>query len=124
MPVITNKKYGSTVIHLTANETFVVVGNNTVSNLAIGDEIVAGATVRRVFHSMPANSTGGGYWAIHRGANLFGVYTLSGEHDYSGEGMVSSIDKAANLVFTINGGTVGHLIVEVRKEVPSTNTVY
>lgn len=124
MGIVSNKKFGTTQIHLVANATYIVVGNNSVSNVATSTENVTGATIRKVIYSAVANSTFGGYWAIHRGANLFATFTGTGVIDFSEKGMVASVDPAANLVFTLNGTTLGSLLVEVNKIQTPANSEY
>lgn len=100
---------GRVVVHVEATNTFVVVGNNSVSNLAVGSENVATATINKIFYS--GNTT------IARGANtIFSSTTgASGVWDLSTHDISLSSDPAANIVVTIGTGG-GPAILDIRKK--------
>lgn len=100
---------GRVVVHVPATETFVVVGNNSVSNLAVGSENVASAVITKIFYS--GNTT------VARGANtVFSASTGdSGLWDLSAADITLNQFPAANIVVTI--GTGGNpAVLEIRKK--------
>lgn len=103
---------GTAIIHVTANATIVVAGNNSVSNVAVGSEIVSSATVRKVWHGVADANT---YWTVKRGANTLLVLNNSGHIDLT-TGGVLGIDAAANLVFEKTGSGTGFICVEIKKQ--------
>lgn len=100
---------GRVVIHAEASNTFVIVGNNSVSNVAVGSENVASAVVTKIFYS--GNTT------IARGANtIFSASTgASGVWDIMSHDIVLNQYPAANLVVTIGTGG-GPAVIELRKK--------
>lgn len=115
MAILSNKYNGTTVTHDTANATYVVVGNNSVSNIASGAEIVDSAAIRRVVWG-----TDTGQWTVKRGSNT--VLVLSGTNELLLNGMSLGKDSTANVVITLSGGT-GFIMVELAKK-GSNPTVY
>jgi hypothetical protein len=108
MTVISNKAGSATVVHAIANGTVVVAGNNSVSNIALGTEIITGASISRIWWGTTNNIT------IARGSNVDVILTQSGFHDYSGHGCLLTVDRTANVIITINGS--GHVVLELKKE--------
>jgi hypothetical protein len=112
MPVLYSQysKTGRAMLRCTASETFVVVGNNSTSNVASNNaaETVLGATITQ-FHYNAANNI-----TIARGANT--ILVLTGENSVNLEtnGLVLNESPAANIVITING--TGSIILEVHKQ--------
>lgn len=109
MAVLNNKAGGSALIHLTVSNTLIVVGNNSVSNLALTTETVSSATIKKVWWGASNSS----YWTVARGSNTVLVLTESGQLDFSSD--VLTKDSAANLVFTLVGTGVGFIAAEVKK---------
>lgn len=98
------------VVHVVANSTFVVAGNNSVSNIATPTEIVYGASVSRVwFGTDPA-----GTWKILRGANV--VYVASGAGYHYFDSSTLSVDSTANVVCQLSGSANGFMMIELHKE--------
>lgn len=109
MSIISNKYNGTVITHDTANATYVVVGNNTVSNLTYSNtEIINSGTIRRVVWG-----TSTGYWTVKRGANT--VLVLSGSNEMLLNGMSITKDKTANVVVELSGGT-GFIMLEIAKQ--------
>ncbi len=113
MATIVNKPIldgnGRFVLHLVANATIVVVGNNTVSNLATGSDNVARASINKVWWG----ASNGSYWTVNRGSNNVLVLTETG--DLAFEGASLNLYPAANLVFTLNGTGAGYIMLEGQK---------
>lgn len=118
--VISNKKNTSFVVHATANGSLTIAGNNSVSNVAISDEILTGATITQaIFGVAPA---GDGHVVVKRGANVVAVYDSTGQHDYAGCGMPISRDQTGTLVFEGNATGSWFVMLECQK-VTSSNGV-
>lgn len=111
MPMISNKRGVSAVIHATANETFVVVGNSTVSNIAASDETAAGVTISQVWWGAAAS----GYWKVSRGSNTVLVLDSSSYKDFAGCGVALSKDPTANIVCELVGTGNGYIMMELQK---------
>jgi hypothetical protein len=119
MAVLINKKGLSAVIHLTANATVNVTGAVGVSDIAVGDEVVTGATITQIWYGC-AN---GGHWEIKRGANTAAVVDSTGYMDFAGNGVTLNKDAtAATLVANLNTTTTGFVVIELTKN--PTTSVY
>lgn len=118
MPV-QNNKWTLVITHDVANVTYVVAGNNTVSNLASGIENVASASILSAHYGSSNNS----YWVLKRGANVAGVFVNSGSVNFADRDISLSKDSAANIVLELVGTGVGFIMLEVRKSgyFPSTS---
>lgn len=110
MSILSNKYNGTVITHDTANSTYVVVGNNSVSNIAsTNTEVVDSATIRRVVWG----TDGTGYWTVKRGANT--ILVLNGTNELLLNGMSINKDKSANVVVSLSGGT-GFIMLELAKQ--------
>jgi len=120
MAVLINKKGLSAVIHLTANATVNVVGNSSVSDIAVGDETVTGAYISQIWYGTSNVSTG--YWEIKRGSNTAGVFSTTGHMNFVASGIALNKDVGATLVANLNSAATGFVIIELTKS--PTNSVY
>lgn len=122
MRLITNKTSGEAVLHFTATEAgVVIVGNNSVSNVATETETVNSATINQVFFG----STPGETWTISRGSNVVAVLDSTGWKDYAGNGLALKLDATADLSVTLSGaGSTGYLIIEMQKQSDVTSNDY
>lgn len=109
-----NRKNTSAVIHITASNTVVVAGNSSVSDIAIGNEILTGCSITQVFCG--SSSGNGAYWTVKRGANTVAVLDSTGYYDYAGAGMAITVDSGGTLVANLVNGTDGYLLIEVQKQ--------
>lgn len=107
--VTSNKKNISAQVHLNATDTIVVAGNNSVSDIATGDEVLTGADITQVF----AGCTSGGSVTITRGGNLVAAYDSTGWYDYAGCGMSLTVNNTDPLVVTITGTC--YAFIELKK---------
>lgn len=111
MPVIYSQyaRTGRATLRCTANETFVVVGNNASSNVASNNanETVVGASITQLHYSTQNNIT------IARGANTILVLTGSESFNYETNGLSLNEYPAANIVVTLNG--LGSIVMEIHK---------
>lgn len=110
--IIQNKKAGTVIIHATATDSIEVVGNTAVSNLAISDEELTGATIRQVWFGGESQNS---HWTIKRGANTVAVYNGTGHIAYFSYGTSLNLDASANLVLTHTGGSNSYIMVELQK---------
>lgn len=110
MSITSNQLNGKTWVHLAANATLTIAGNNSVSNVATGAEILKGATIRQVIWGC-----GGGYWTVKRGANTALVLSQSGSVNFSEKGTLLNLDPTATLVFELTTGP-GFIMVELQKQ--------
>lgn len=113
MAVNINRKNTSAVIHLAANASITVAGNSSVSDIAIGNEVLTGCTITQVFCG--SSSGNGAYWTVKRGANTVLVLDSTGYYDYAGSGMALNIDVGATIEANLVNGTDGYLLIEVQK---------
>lgn len=113
MPVINNKKNGTATIHAVANATFVIAGNNSVSNIALPGEQITGASIAQMWFGSPSGA--GAYWEILRGANTVGSFDSTAYLDFRGNGELLSMDPTANVVVQLSGATKGFMIITLIK---------
>jgi len=98
MPISVNQSGGRVLIRATATESYVVAGNNTVSNIcASALESVNSAYISKVYWS--------GTWAVARGANTVLSLTGNGNWDLAGQGVpIQDYNTAA--VSVTGSGTI------------------
>lgn len=118
MAVISNRKYSSATLHFTANATIKIAGNNSVSNVAIGDEVLTNCSISRVIWGNDA-----GCWLIksaNSSANsVIMVCNASGPGVYDLQGNRATIPLMVathdSLHVELNGAANGFIIIEVKK---------
>lgn len=113
MPVLINKKGLSAVLHLTANESFVIAGGSGVSNIALPGETITGATISQVWYGSPSGQSA--YWTVKRGANTVAVFDSTGYSDFAGNGIALNKDTGATLSANLVNSTDGFLMIELQK---------
>jgi hypothetical protein len=118
MAIIHNKNkknQGTVLLHATANTTWVIAGNSTVSNVALAGEVLTGGSIRQAWYG--SSSGGTAYWTVQRGSNTVLVLDSTGWVDFAGSGHLLDIDSTANVTVTINGAPVtAYIMLEIRKE--------
>lgn len=107
----------TTVLHFIANATTVVVGNNSVSNIAYVNtsgaiQDVASASIRKILCS---SNSASGTWTVKRGANVVWIASGNFLYDFQAHGGNIDIDKTANVVVELTGGS-GSILIELSKE--------
>lgn len=122
MTVSINRKALSVVVHVSANDTVVVAGNDSVSNIAAPGEIVTEAYVKQVWYGSPSGNAA--YWMVKRGANTLLVLDSTGWTDYAGNGSMLKQDPTANLVLQLVGTGNGYVMVELQKVVNNHTSEY
>lgn len=108
-----NRKNTSAVIHVTASNTIIIAGNSSVSDIAIGNEVLTGCSITQVFCG--SSSGNGAYWTVKRGANTVAVLDSTGYFDYAGAGMALTVDAGGTLVANLINGSDGYLLIEIQK---------
>ena len=108
-----NNKRQTVDILVTSNTTIVIAGNNSVSNVALGDQVVTGATIKQFLACSPSGNAA--YWEIARGANVVLTPDSTAHVDISGFPM--NVDQSANLVCTLYraGDDEGSLWIKLQK---------
>lgn len=111
MPIIKNQINGSVTIQTSANGTFKIAGNNSVSNVtASNTEVISNGRITGIFWGVSGTNT----WTVKRGANTVAVLTNSGF--ISGiQNIALDTDSPADLVLELSGGT-GAITIEVKKQ--------
>jgi len=110
--ITSNRKGWSAVIHVSeANTSIVIAGNNSVSNVAISDEVLTGAYITQVFWG----NGGTGQAKILRGGVLVGAYDSSGYYDYAGSGMPLNVNASANIDVQFTDANQ-YLFFEIQKQ--------
>lgn len=117
MRQIKNNTGSRAVVHFTATETVVLVGNTSTSAICEAGETINGATVT----SASWGTSNGASWTISRGANVVAVFNNSGDTMFGSSTL--TLDPTANLTVTLAGGT-GHLILDIRKMATVANSQY
>lgn len=144
MPIIANQsRDGVVTIRVTtsANESYIVAGNTSVSNLVTADDIAKsnigsnstssgtspypqGNIVVIDAHIRKIAWVSNGTWSITRGANV--VYQLPGEGVWDLQSMGMAANSAndyvqANLLINCTATSVGTLIITLKKNVSFTS---
>ena len=74
--ILNNKKGISACVLFVANNegsnTITIAGNNSVSDIAIDDEILTGAFIKQTWFG--SSSGDGAVWSVQRGANTVGIF--------------------------------------------------
>jgi hypothetical protein len=117
--MIANRRNLSATLHFTANATIIVSGNTSISHLAIGDEVLTGASITQVWHGSPAQ------WSVKRGSNTVGVFDSTSYVDFAGNGNAINLDSAATLVVSLDSSSAtGYLMIELQKIGPFAPDAY
>lgn len=112
--VIANRERTSAILHFTANTAdIVIVGNNSVSNVAKNNEVVNGAQISQIICGSPSGN--GAYWKVLRGANTVAVIDSTAMLDFAGVGMPINLYPQANLSVQLIGAADGFLMIEIQK---------
>lgn len=113
MRILSNKKGGRVVLHFTANGSANLIGNSSVSQIAIGDEVVTSAHITQIWCGSASGN--GDYWTVKRGSNTVAVLDSTIAIDFAGLGAGLTLDATANISANLVG-TAGFLMVELKKE--------
>jgi hypothetical protein len=113
--VVINRKYLSVTVHATANQTWTIAGNNSVSNVAMDDEVLSGASIKQIWAG--SSSGNGAYWTVTRGANVVAVLDSTVWIDYAGNGNMLGKDSAEDLSVTLTNAAddAGYIMIELQK---------
>lgn len=109
-----NRKNLSFTIHATANTgAITIAGNNSVSNVAMSDEVLTGAYITQIWASSPSGA--GAFWTVKRGSNTVIVADSTSYLDFAGCGNPITLDSAATLSANLTGATDGFIVIECQK---------
>lgn len=113
-----NRLNHSCIVHTDVSGTLTIAGNNSVSNIATGAEVITGASITQAWFGGEATSV----WVVKRGANTVCVLNPSGEAyvDFRGNGASLDLDANATLAITLTGGANAYLMMELKKIGPSS----
>lgn len=107
--VLSNRKNVSITVHAIANTTW------QLSDLFVAPETQPTAVgIKQVWFGSP-QSIANTYWTISRGANTVAILDSTGYMDYAGNGNMLKLDPTANVTVTLNGSTVGYIMIELQK---------
>tara|TARA_R110000823_G_scaffold200078_3_gene331101 strand:- start:2092 stop:2475 length:384 start_codon:yes stop_codon:yes gene_type:complete len=110
-----NRKNLSVSIHAIANTgSIVVAGNNSVSNVAISDEVITGAYITQIWAGSPSGNAA--YWEIKRGSNTVMILDSTTYFDFAGCGNPITLDSSAPLSATLVNSVEGFIVIELQKE--------
>jgi len=116
-----NNKRQSVDVLFTAANTLTISGNDSVSNIAIANQTVLGASIKQMWcASISGNSA---FWTISRGSNDIFYPDSTAYLDFSGNGAGLNLFPDATIVVSITGGS-GSLMLTLRKnpEMPDNST--
>ena len=116
MSVVINRSGTSAVIHVTANATYVIAGNSSVSNIATQNEVLTDGYITQAWWG----AANGGYWEVKRDTTTILVLTETGYVDYAGAGASLVANSASDIVFSLVGTAKGYCMIEVQKAPTST----
>jgi hypothetical protein len=117
-----NRRNLSVTLHFTSNSVVTIAGNNSVSNVAIGSEVLTGAYITQAWFG--SSSGANAYWRVKRGANTVAVFDSTAYIDFAGCGNPLTIDSTGTLVVDLIGGTDGYLMLELTKQGTFPNTYF
>ncbi len=109
--ILSNKKNTAATIHFSSNSSLVIAGNSSVSNVAISNEVLTGASITQIAWGCDGN----GHIQVLRGANVVGIYDSTSYIDYAGNGMSLNLHPSANLVVNFIGSANCSCIIEIQK---------
>lgn len=110
-----NVKNGVVTLHFNANSgNIIITGNNTVSNVALGGEVIASAPINQLWAGSPSGNAS--YWELRRDGVLVATIDSTCYLDFAGNGNQLTIGAtSANLTANLIGATSGFLVVELQK---------
>lgn len=107
--IISNRKNLSATVHFVANGTIKIAGNNSVSDIALPGETIAGATITQVWHGSDM------VWNVKRGANIVAVFDSTASFDFAGTGNSLNLDMDQDLTVELLGTANGFIMIELQK---------
>ena len=122
--IIHNRKYLSVTVHATGNTTWTIAGNSSVSNVAIDDEVLTGASIKQIWAG--SSSGNGAFWTIKRGANTVVVMDSTAWLDFAGNGNMINKDNSATLEIELNNAATDEafIMIELQKHGVESNRTY
>lgn len=111
MSINTNQGMKRVVLHFTTTGSANIAGNSSTSDVALSNEVLSGAYIRRVWWGTDSANAS---WTVKRGANTVLVLNTSGQMDFSEAGAVITGNNAANVSCTLAGGN-GFIMLDLGK---------
>ena len=111
--IVSNKYNGEVNLLFTSNDSVVIAGNTSASNVALLDEVLVGASITQLFCGSPSGNSA--YWEIKRGSNTVFVADSTAFIDFRGTGMAMTLDEAATLSANLVGSAAGTLYIQIKK---------
>lgn len=119
--VVSNKTQGSVTLHFTGNnETIVIAGNSSVSNIANPGEFVTSASVAKVIWGTHIPDS---HIVLRRGANTIAIFNNSGEINYNSMSMPITLWNTANLSVEFVDAGNAYCMIQLNK-ISTANTDY
>lgn len=120
MSINVNQGEKRVVLHFTTTGSANIAGNNSTSDVALSNEVLTGAYIRRVWWGTDA---AGASWTVKRGSNTVLVLNGSGQMDFSESGSAIVGNNSSNVVCTLAGGN-GFIMVDLAKIGVYTSNAY
>lgn len=111
MGINTNQGMKRVVLHFSATGSVNISGNSSTSDVALSNEVLTGAYIRKVWWGTDA---AGASWTVKRGGNTVLILNTSGQMDFSEAGATITGNSAANVSCTLAGGN-GFIMLELSK---------
>lgn len=109
MSINTNQGMKRVVLHFTANGSANIVGNSSQSDVAMSNEVLTGAYIRRVWWGADTGS-----WIVKRGGNTVLVLSGTNSMDFAEAGAAITGNSAANVSVTLTAGN-GFIMLDLSK---------
>lgn len=109
--VIFNKLNTSAALHITSNSDIQITGNNSISNIALENEIITNGYIKQIFWSCDPNS----HIQLYTDGILSGVYDSSASTDYVGNGLSFNTLIQDQLNIRFIGSSNCYCMIEIRK---------
>jgi hypothetical protein len=120
MSINVNQGHKRVVLHFTASGGVNVAGNSSVSDIALSNEVLSDAYIRRIWWGTDAAA---GSWTVKRGSNTVIIVNGSGQMDFSEAGSAITGNSSANVSVTLTGSN-GFIMVDLAKIGSYTSNAY
>jgi hypothetical protein len=106
------------MLHFVANSYANVAGNTSNSDIAVGNEVVLGASISYIWWGSSNQTTN---WSVARGGNTIMTLNGTGAMDFlEGDALIAGSNSSvnalsSNVVVTLNGGGTGFVRVRMHK---------
>ena len=117
-----NKRFSVDIVATSNSGNIVIAGNNSVSNIAIGDDVVESAAITHIVCASPSGNSA--YWQVLRGANT--VITPDSTAVLPLEDTPINLFESANLVLNLvrAADNEGSIMVRLKKKLSTDSSNY